>query len=207
MTKKIINLPFTLVKLLLSFLTSYIWDSSLGVLIRYDSKFLYILAYLLSSLFGLFYSQTIFLCYILFYFMENDTLSNVFNAIVYNLTQLLSVGLLGVVFVYVFCLVFYETYAMEMMKEAGPDACYSILGCILDLYVSGTIGGSVDNFKPIRFVTDLIYFIFFGLLFGNIVSGIMIDTFAELRTKRDEMYDDKKNKCYICGKDRGMVIL
>lgn len=37
--------------------------------------------------------------------MENDTLSNVFNAIVYNLKQLLSVGLLGVVFVYVFCLV------------------------------------------------------------------------------------------------------
>lgn len=44
--------------------------------------------------------------------MENDTLSNVFNAIVYNLRQLLSVGLLGVVFVYVFCFVFYETYAL-----------------------------------------------------------------------------------------------
>lgn len=72
--------------------------------------------------------------------------------------------------------------------------------------MSGTIGGSIDQFKPVRFFTDLIYFIFFGLLFGNIVSGIMIDTFAELRTKRDEMYDDKKNKCYICGKDRGMVI-
>ena len=137
--------------------------------------------------------------------MENDTLSNVFNAIVYNLRQLLSVGLLGIVFVYVFCLVFYETYALDMMKEAGPEACDSIYGCILDLYVSGTIGGSVESFKPLRFVTDLIYFIFFGLLFGNIVSGIMIDTFAELRTKRDEMYDDKKNKCYICGKDRGMV--
>lgn len=48
--------------------------------------------------------------------MENDTLSNVFNAIVYNLRQLLSVGLLGIVFVYVFCLVFYETYAIDIMK-------------------------------------------------------------------------------------------
>lgn len=89
-----------------------VFDSSLGVLIRYDAKFLYIVAYLLSSGFGLFYSQSIFLCYVLFFFMENDTLSNVFNAIVYNLEQLLSVGLLGVVFVYVFCLVFYETYAL-----------------------------------------------------------------------------------------------
>ena len=117
--------------------------------------------------------------------MENDTLSNVFNAIVYNLPQLASVGSLGIVFVYVFCLVFYETYALEMMSSDGDEACYSILGCILDLYVSGTIGGSVESFQIVRFITDLIYFIFFGLLFGNIVSGIMIDTFAELRTKRD----------------------
>ena len=53
----------------------------------------------------------------------------------------------------------------------------------------------------------MINFIFFGLLFGNIVSGIMINTFGELRSKREEMQDDKKNKCYICGRDRGMVIL
>jgi hypothetical protein len=30
----------------------------------------------------------------------------------------------------------------------------------------------------------MIFFVFFDLLFGNIVSGIMIDTFAELRSKR-----------------------
>ncbi len=113
---KIIKLPFLLVKLFIAFLTNTILDSSLGILIRYDAKFLYIAAYLLSSIFGTCYSQTVFLCYILFYFMENDTLSNVFNAIVYNLSQLLSVGLLGIVFVYIFCLVFYETYALEMMK-------------------------------------------------------------------------------------------
>ena len=117
---KILKLPFTIVETIILFILNAFLDSSLGVLIRYDAKFLYILAYLLSSAFGMFYSQNIFLCYILFFFMENDHLSNVFNAIVYNLRQLASVGLLGVVFVYVFCLVFYESYALEMMKEAGP---------------------------------------------------------------------------------------
>lgn len=73
--------------------------------------------------------------------------------------------------------------------------------------MSGTIGGSVEELKLTRFMTDLIYFIFFGLLFGNIVSGIMIDTFAELRAKREEMQDDKKNKCYICGRSRGEVLI
>ena len=75
----------------------------------------------------------------------------------------------------------------------------------MDLYVSGTIGGSVEEFQFVSFMTDLIYFILFGLLFGNIVSGIMIDTFAGLRSKREEMNDDKKNRCYICGKDRAAV--
>jgi len=49
------------------------------------------------------------------------------------------------VFVYVFCLIFYETYALELMADINPkEACDTIYGCILDLYVSGTIGGSVD---------------------------------------------------------------
>ncbi len=65
------------------------------------------------------------------------------------------------------------------MADTDPkDQCDGIIFCILDLYVSGTIGGSVEELKFTRFVTDLIYFVFFGLLFENIVSGIMIDTFA-----------------------------
>lgn len=68
--------------------------------------------YLMASVFGTFYSQPIFLLYIIFFFMKNDTLSNVFNAIVYTFGQLVSVGMLGFVFLYVFCLVFYETYSI-----------------------------------------------------------------------------------------------
>lgn len=71
------------------------------------------------------------------------------------------------------------------MADSDPkEMCDGIVFCILDLYVSGTIGGSVEELKFMRFVTDLIYFVFFGLLFENIVSGIMIDTFAERRAKR-----------------------
>jgi inositol 1,4,5-triphosphate receptor type 1/inositol 1,4,5-triphosphate receptor type 3 len=65
-----------------------------------------------------------------------------------------------------------------MMRGAGEAVCTSIHECILDLYVSGRIGGSMRKFHLLRFITDLIFFIFFGLLFENIVSGIMIDTFV-----------------------------
>jgi len=53
--------------------------------------------------------------------MQNSTLENVFKAITFNLKQLFSVGLLGIVFVYVFCLIFYETYALELVAEKDPN--------------------------------------------------------------------------------------
>jgi hypothetical protein len=77
--------------------------------------------------------------------------------------------------------------------------CTDWLSCILDLYISGTINSSTVNFLPSRFAFDLIYFIFFGLLFGNIVSGLMTDTFKELRSHQGLIAFDEDNSCYICG--------
>lgn len=48
----------------------------------------------------------------------------------------------------------------------------------------------------------MIYFIFFEMLFGNIVSGLMLDAFSSLREAADVLENDKKNKCYICDKSR-----
>lgn len=42
-----------------------------------------------------------------------------------------------------FCLIFFETYSLDMMSAQDDNTCVGILGCIMDLYVSGTIGGSL----------------------------------------------------------------
>ena len=85
---------------------------------------------------------------------------------------------------YVFSLIGFDNYVDSVYAEHNKY-CTTILECVVALYISGEIGGSMDEFKFVRFSSDLIYFIFFGLLFGNIISGIMIDTFAELRDKRN----------------------
>ena len=136
-------IPINIIISILMVMLNILSQSYFGIIWRFDSNFRYITTNLFVSFLGTFVDQTFFLIYVLFYFMEHDTLSNVFNAIVYNVKQLLSVSLLGIVFVYVFCLVFFETYALEMMSSGGDEACDNILTCILDLYVSGTIGGSV----------------------------------------------------------------
>jgi inositol 1,4,5-triphosphate receptor type 1/inositol 1,4,5-triphosphate receptor type 3 len=48
----------------------------------------------------------------------------------------------------------------------------------------------------------MVYGIFFGILFGNIISGIMLDSFGALRERNNELLHDKENFCYICNISR-----
>lgn len=53
-----------------------------------------------------------------------------------------------------------------------------------------------------RFTYDIIYITFFDMLFGNIVSGLMLDAFSSLREEADALNSDKSNQCYICAMNR-----
>lgn len=41
----------------------------------------------------------------------------------------------------------------------------------------------------------------------NILFGIIIDTFAQLRDDKDTVEDDIRNVCFICGIDRTTIEL
>ena len=45
------------------------------------------------------------------------------------------------------------------------------------------------------------------MLFQNIVGGIMIDAFTELKDEDYARNEDKKGFCYICGMDKAAVPL
>lgn len=40
------------------------------------------------------------------------------------------------------------------------------------------------------------------MLFTNIVQGLLLDAFGEIRSNDESLNDDKKNKCYICNVSR-----
>lgn len=54
-----------------------------------------------------------------------------------------------------------------------------------------------------RFWLDLLFFFVVLIVMLNIIFGIIIDTFAELRTNKVERLEDTREKCFICGVDRG----
>ena len=56
----------------------------------------------------------------------------------------------------------------------------------------------MEDFELVRYTYDVVYMVFFDMLFGSIFSGIMLDAFASLREQNDKIDEDKSNLCYIC---------
>jgi len=51
-------------------------------------------------------------------------------------------------------------------------------------------------------VFEVTFFIIVNIMFLNMIFGIIIDTFAELREDRHFVETDMKNTCFICNIDR-----
>jgi inositol 1,4,5-triphosphate receptor type 3 len=54
----------------------------------------------------------------------------------------------------------------------------------------------------LRFVFSLAYFILIKLIMLNIIFGIIVDTFAQLREERAFIVADTNSRCFICGINR-----
>jgi len=57
----------------------------------------------------------------------------------------------------------------------------------------------MDEFVYMRFIFDTVYVVFMEIMFQNIVGGIMIDAFTELKEEDNVRDEDKTTLCYICG--------
>lgn len=138
--------------------------------------------FLSTSFFGTFFHPPLFFIHLIDLVCNSPILASIFQAIAKSLQGLALVSLMGVVFVAIFCTVTFSNYMKNVYEDAAEeDMCDDMLSCIIALYLSEVIGATMEKFEMVRFVYDMIYFIFFGLLFGNIVSGIILDAFAKLR--------------------------
>lgn len=54
-----------------------------------------------------------------------------------------------------------------------------------------------------RILYDLSFFIVLIVIVLNLIFGVIIDTFGDLRTEKNENETILKNNCFICGLERG----
>ncbi|CUE79976.1 transmembrane protein, putative [Bodo saltans] len=119
--------------------------------------------------------------------------------------------MLCVVFVFASISFYYfsELYSPQVSGMDGFD-CNTLLQCWL-IHIDGirSGGGVGDNAAAPSFHTGgqgysfyvfrLMFFIIVVIIFLNIVFGIIVDSFAQLREDREFVEMDQVSKCFICG--------
>uniref|UniRef100_A0A0N4ZIS5 Inositol 1,4,5-trisphosphate receptor n=1 Tax=Parastrongyloides trichosuri TaxID=131310 RepID=A0A0N4ZIS5_PARTI len=101
----------------------------------------------------------------------------------------------------------------EEEKNEVP-ACNTLRMCILTtlnwgLRNGGGIGDVLRNVSPdeesfhMRIIYDLSFFVVLIIIVLNLIFGVIIDTFGDLRSEKNEREDVLKNTCFICGLERG----
>ena len=58
-----------------------------------------------------------------------------------------------------------------------------------------------------RIVYDLLFFFIIIIITLNLIFGVIIDTFADLRSEKQQKEEILKNSCFICGGCRTCVLL
>lgn len=186
--------PKKIVKLLL-FLYKF------GISMLMNSYLLEIIVSTVCVLWGLLYSKIFFSVMLLDIVRSSSVLKNVIKAATLNLDQFLMTGLLGVVFVFIFSsMTFFSSLkdTMVFLEVDNFQMCTDYLHCFLTILNFGMrAGGGIGetllypDFESetflymFRFVVDLIFFLMISTIYLDILFGIIVDTFKQLREEKE----------------------
>ncbi|XP_076468931.1 inositol 1,4,5-trisphosphate-gated calcium channel ITPR1-like isoform X4 [Babylonia areolata] len=98
-------------------------------------------------------------------------------------------------------------------EEATQRACDSLIMCIVTTLNQGLRnGGGIGDVlrKPssreplffARVIYDLLFFFIVIIIVLNLIFGVIIDTFADLRSEKQQKDEVLRNSCFICGLER-----
>uniref|UniRef100_H2YYU6 Inositol 1,4,5-trisphosphate receptor n=1 Tax=Ciona savignyi TaxID=51511 RepID=H2YYU6_CIOSA len=106
-----------------------------------------------------------------------------------------------------------EGYLCDGGDSVEENHCESLLMCIITTLNEGLRnGGGIGDIlrKPSqsgilfmgRVVYDLLFFFILIIIVLNLIFGVIIDTFADLRSEKQQKDDVLRNTCFICGLER-----
>ncbi|XP_076133509.1 inositol 1,4,5-trisphosphate-gated calcium channel ITPR3 isoform X1 [Alosa pseudoharengus] len=193
-----------------------------------DVEFLYHLAYVLTSTLGLCVHELFYSILLFDLIYREETLFNVIKSVTRNGRSILLTALLALILVYLFSIVGFlclkNDFIMEVDRLPSMDtvdededntepACDTLLMCIVTVLNHGLRnGGGVGDVLrrpskeealfPARVVYDLLFYFIVIIIVLNLIFGVIIDTFADLRSEKQNKEEILKNTCFICGLER-----
>ncbi|XP_061187354.1 inositol 1,4,5-trisphosphate receptor type 1-like isoform X3 [Saccostrea echinata] len=106
-----------------------------------------------------------------------------------------------------------QDVSADTTEDGKQRVCDSLIMCILTslnhgLRNGGGIGDLLrkpdirENLFVARVVYDLLFFFIVIIIVLNLIFGVIIDTFADLRSEKQQKDEILKNTCFVCGLNR-----
>jgi hypothetical protein len=145
------------------------------------------------------------------------TIKEIVQAFRMRFFQLLSmIGFLGILIFFYSIVGFYflqDEFLMELDEGKKANICKNLLECWITYFNLGVRsgGGIGDLLHPVayhaegfwlRYVTDIVFFVSVVLLLLNMINGVIVSTFGQIREDSNIKEEDINNKCFICNIDR-----
>jgi hypothetical protein len=136
-----------------------------------------------------------------------------------SIGQMFYMILFLVILVWIYSLIaFYfanSEYIIGISGDVEENICGSVVQCFISFFNYGVRnGGGIGDVMPKknfvsgyggRWVIDVLFFIIIVLLFLNMINGIIINTFSQLREDQEVLSEDIKNNCFICNLDKNTL--
>lgn len=184
------------------------YDIMRAVMTNYDN--IYLLIYVGISI-GAWFYPLLYCILLLDVIRRYETLRDVLQSITINYKQLLLVSLLALFVLFLFSIVGFtslgEYYATQSEGSYKNNYCHTLHDCTTSTLYNGIMSGYIllsstidqENYWNNQFFNIFFYWIM-NVIFMNIVFGIIIDTFGELRDEKKAIKEDMNSACFICGK-------
>lgn len=169
-----------------------------------DPMTLYYCWYLTFSIFGIIVADFFVPILLLDVIVKNTTTQNVLNAVILPRKQLAMALLLGLFVMYIYAFYIFLFFRADTTYDGD---CDTLFGCFKLVFVYGLrSGGGISDLMHHTVSSPYVftYFSFYlcvTIVLLNIIFGIIIDTFGELRDKKTERLLDTAGICFICGID------
>ena len=179
----------------------------------FGSKVIFMWMIFLSSVLSLPFRGYFYPISLLFILERSDILRRVLLAVTKNGKSLIFVAILGFIVIYIFSVIGFALFYQQAQSTVEPDSqnyvfCRTLYECFISIGRWGLVEtvavifpqrtmnfvGEID-----RIIYDLLFFIIITVIGLNIVFGIIVDTFSELRDEKYSQEKDMKSVCFICG--------
>ncbi|RNA42187.1 inositol 1-4-5-trisphosphate receptor isoform X1 [Brachionus plicatilis] len=188
-----------------------------------DFELIYHIGYFSLCFLGLFVHELFYSLLLLDVVYREETLLNVIRCVTKNAKSVLLTAVFAVILIYLFSICGFLFIRDDFVVEIQPKgelesdsvekSCETLFMCIITTLSMGLRNGggigdvlrkpsSTETLFFFRVVYDLLFFFIVIIITLNLIFGIVIDTFGDLRQEKQEKDYTLKNTCFICGLDR-----